>query len=114
MVLSFFQQFDPGHFKRYPGYLTIAEVDILEPREAWDLRQEKWRKKNPKSKVYQDPNDKIQWMQVDYGDGTKTVVPYNSKGPHGQQSAPQGAPQRPVGKLKPYGGPSATPTGGFR
>jgi hypothetical protein len=24
------------------------------------------------------------------------------------------APQAPVGKLKPYGGPSATPTGGFR
>lgn len=62
--------------------------------------------------LYQDPNDKIQWMQVDNGDGTKTVVPYNSKGPLGQQ--PQAAPQRPVGKLKPYGGPSATPTGGFR
>lgn len=68
--------------------------------------------------LYQDPNDKIQWMQVDNGDGTKTVVPYNSKGPLGQQpqapSQAQGAPQRPVGKLKPYGGPSATPTGGFR
>lgn len=67
--------------------------------------------------LYQDPNDKIQWMQVDNGDGTKTVVPYNSKGPLGQQpQAPpqaQGAPQRPVGKLKPYGGQTATPSGNF-
>ena len=64
--------------------------------------------------LYQDPNDKIQWMQVDNGDGTKTVVPYNSKGPLGQQAAPQGAPQRPVGKLKPYGGQTANPSGNFR
>lgn len=63
--------------------------------------------------IYQDPTEKIQWMQVDNGDGTKTVIPYNSKGPLGQQ--PQaGMPQQPKGKLTPYnGGQSATPTGSF-
>lgn len=63
--------------------------------------------------VYPDPDEKIQWLTVENGDGTKSVIPYNSKGPLGQQ--PQASPQRPKGKLTPYkGGQSATPTGGFR
>lgn len=71
--------------------------------------------------VFKDPTKKIQWMQVDNGDGTKQLIPYGPDGPLGQSATPpitapqQGSPQRPKGKLTPYnGGQTATPSGTFR
>lgn len=62
--------------------------------------------------AYKDPTPKIEWMTVDNGDGTKSVIPYGPNGPLGDSS---GAPRRPKGKLTPYtGGQSGAPAGNFR
>lgn len=58
--------------------------------------------------VYQDPTPKINWVRADNGDGTFTMVPMSQGGPVSQ------IPTAPVGELRPYGGPTATPSGGFR
>lgn len=66
--------------------------------------------------AYKDPTPKINWIRADNGDGTFTMVPMGPNGPinlNGGQAAPSGAPTAPRGKLKPYGGQSATPTGNF-
>lgn len=66
--------------------------------------------------VYEDKTPKIQWMTVDNGDGTKSVIPYGPNGPLGQSGgAPQAEPQRPKGKLTPYtGGQTPAASGNFR
>lgn len=62
--------------------------------------------------AFKDPTPRIQWMTVDNGDGTKSVIPYGPNGPLGD--APGAMPQRPKGKLTPYnGGQSAAPAGNF-
>lgn len=62
--------------------------------------------------AFKDPTPRIQWMTVDNGDGTKSVIPYGPNGPLGD--APGAMPQRPKGKLTPYnGGQPAAPAGNF-
>lgn len=58
--------------------------------------------------IYQDPTPKVNWVRADNGDGTFTMVPV------GQDGSTAASPPKPVGKLTPYGGPQATPAGGFR
>lgn len=66
--------------------------------------------------VYKDPTPKINWVRADNGDGTFTMVPMGPNGAInlGGQGGPSGAPAAPKGKLKPYGGQTATPSGNFR
>lgn len=56
--------------------------------------------------IYKDPTPKVEWVTAQNPDGTKTLIPM-----------PQGggaAPTKPVGKLRPIGGPTAPQSGGFR
>ncbi|MGQ3081090.1 MULTISPECIES: hypothetical protein [Alphaproteobacteria] len=66
--------------------------------------------------VYKDPTPKINWVRADNGDGTFTMVPMGPNGPInlGGHGGPSGTPAAPKGKLKPYGGQTATPSGNFR
>lgn len=64
--------------------------------------------------VYKDPTPKINWVRADNGDGTFTMVPMGPNGPINPQAPQGGAPVAPKGKLKPYGGQTATPSGTFQ
>ena len=57
---------------------------------------------------------KPQYMTVDNGDGTKSIIPIGANGPMMGGSGQQQAPSRPVGGLTPMGGPTQPASGGFR
>lgn len=57
---------------------------------------------------------KPQYMTVDNGDGTKSIIPIGANGPVIGGGAQQQAPAKPVGGLMPMGGPTQPASGGFR
>lgn len=100
-------------------------IDQRNRREAQDYAEQpyRWKSNNgsllelgpdgqPKV-VYEDPTPKINWVRADNGDGTFTMVPVGPNGPI-SGGGPSAAPVAPKGKLKPYGGQTATPSGTFR
>ena len=112
-----------------------AEMRRRQGLEDWVAKQE-WERNNPKPAtpyrwesndgsllelgpdgqprvVYKDPTPKINWVRADNGDGTFTMVPMGPNGPINLDGQ-GGAPAAPKGKLKPYGGQTATPSGNFR
>lgn len=70
--------------------------------------------------AFRDPTQKYVQQVVTDPDGSQRLVQVpvpnnvNPDGTFGSAQIGGNAPQAPVGKLKPYGGQSATPTGGFR
>lgn len=70
--------------------------------------------------AFRDPTQKYVQQVVTDPDGSQRLVQVpvpnnvNPDGTFGSAQIGGAAPQAPVGKLKPYGGQSATPTGGFR
>lgn len=64
--------------------------------------------------VYQDPTPKVNWIRADNGDGSFSMVPVGPNGPIGGAPAANGTPTAPVGKLKPYGGPTQPASGDFQ
>lgn len=61
--------------------------------------------------LYKDPTPKTTYITADNGDGTKMIVPIVNGVP--QMGVAQGAPPRPVGKLRPLGGGGSNVTSGF-
>lgn len=93
------QSMDERNFEQQ---MTLAEYNRTHPAtryfEANNGDQYQIGEDGKPVKIFADPTPKINWVRADNGDGTFTMVPMSQSGQVG------GAPQAPVGKLKPYGG----------